>query len=61
MYTFVTCFDKKHFDVYAEQMLHSVSKNWSSELRLVVYVEGYDTVDELPLNNFASNIEYRRL
>ena len=61
MYTFVTCFDKKHFDVYAEQMLHSVSKNWSSELRLVVYVEGYDSVDELPLNNFASNIEYRRL
>ena len=61
MYTFVTCFDKKHFDVYAEQMLRSVAKNWSSELRLVVYVEGYDTVDELPLNNFASNIEYRRL
>ena len=61
MYTFVTCFHKKHFDVYAEQMLHSVSKNWSSDLRLVVYVEGYDSIEELPLANFSSNIEYRHI
>ena len=61
MYTFVTSFTKKHYDIYGEKFLQSVANNWSSDLRLVVYVEGYDDVEELPLANFSSNIEYRHI
>jgi hypothetical protein len=61
MYTFVTSFTKKHYDIYGEKFLKSVADNWSNDLRLVVYVEGYDDTEELPLANFASNIEYRHI
>ena len=61
-YTFVTSFHKKHEDVYARMMLESVAKNWKpNDTRLIAYVEGYDDLDELPLNNFSSVIEYRHI
>lgn len=61
MYTFVTSFAKQHYDLYAEKMLQSVAANWSPDVNLIVYVEGYDSTDELPLANFSSNIEYRHI
>ena len=61
-YTFVTSFHKKHQDVYALKMLESVAKNWKPvDTKLIAYVEGYDNLDELPLNNFSSVIEYRHI
>jgi hypothetical protein len=61
-YTFVTSFHKKHEDVYARMMLESVAKNWKpSDTKLIAYVEGYDSLDELPLNNFDGVIEYRHI
>ena len=61
-YTFVTSFHKKHEDVYARMMLESVSKNWKpSDTKLIAYVEGYDSLDELPLNDLDGVIEYRHI
>jgi len=61
-YTFVTSFHKKHEDVYARMMLESVAKNWKpSDTKLIAYVEGYDSLDELPLNDLDGVIEYRHI
>lgn len=64
MYTFVTSFNKESYNTYGLEMLKSVSENWKTTagmLRLVVYVEGFDSLDELPEHEFSSVIEYRHL
>jgi len=63
-HTFVTSFNKKHYDVYAKKMLQSVVDNWDKDdFRLVVYYDGYgcqpyDKPDDAPQADF---IEYRNL
>jgi len=59
-YTFVTAFNKEHFDLYAKQMLESVVDNWNpDDFRLVVYYDGFGS--EKPDAPEASFIEYRDL
>ena len=59
MYTFVTTFSQKHYDLYAKQMLESVVENFDPALRLVVYYDGYG--DVTPAFPTADFIEYRNL
>ncbi len=61
-YTFVTTFRKEDYDVYGKKMLESVANKWKpTDTRLIVYVEGYDSLDELPHNDFSTVIEYRHI
>ena len=61
-YTFVTTFRKEDYDVYGKKMLESVANKWKpSDTKLIVYVEGYDSFDELPHNDFSTVIEYRHI
>ena len=61
-YTFVTTFIKEDYDVYGKKMLESVANKWKpSDTKLIVYVEGYDSLDELPHNYFSTVIEYRHI
>lgn len=60
MTTFVTSFNAKHYDLYAESMLESVIENWShDDFRLIVYYDGYQA--EPSFFPQASFIEYRNL
>lgn len=59
MYTFVTSFPKKFEKDYAKEMLESVATKWKpDDFRVVVYLEGYDNTDGLPV---APHIEYRNI
>ena len=59
-YTFVTAFNKEHFDLYAKKMLESVVDNRNpDDFRLVVYYDGFGS--EKPDAPEASFIEYRDL
>ena len=62
-YTFVTAFNKEHFDVYAKKMLQSVVDNWNQDdFKLIVYYDGYGCQPyDKPDAPEASFIEYRNL
>jgi hypothetical protein len=62
-YTFVTAFNKEHFDVYAKKMLQSVVDNWSQDdFKLIVYYDGYGCQPyDKPDAPEADFIEYRNL